>query len=613
MNQTHNQEDNHLNYKIYLPEAFRKYIESNFYAKIAEKARLKNLKNDKTFLKNPAKHIALYSDHGTVHVRDVANQILEVIHRVNGVLIPERNYSNLEFIRAYGLHLAYLHDIGMVDFSDFGRFMHPEFAAQYVFQDQFNDILELLWQENSGNIPWQLLSLFKKEYSEAQIKTIFREILALSVGHSKSKMPIEIINNPELLKARMHRILSSPLKRLYVEQKLAKFEKQVQNATSEKEQQKVKKKLEKFEKKHKNVVQGSGLSLNQFYEDFDKEAFHWLTAEDPAIRKFVINILDSIRCLRAADALRQRGTVLRTSAGYEIFVDQKSANAIYALRSENNEELYLLESKKPINAGEANLASSELDRDGDLRISFHKGLFQNAKVTQKAAYNAAITIDDIQADTLQSFIRNTDLDATLFKAPRKASAAIKIRIEGVDDNEHFAQLVCKTLSELSPGVTDRLETTISLQGAELKEVKRYLNGVDLNNRFKTKKARQKMLDKIPKGSLNMADVSWEAALKDIRVVKIKSGEMLIQSGSPSGFVYIPLANGLKVFPLGGYESTPAPSGVPIGNTGVIRGSVRNANVFAERDLELLIIPKETYLSYWYTPHSSKTLAFCWSN
>lgn len=613
MNQTHNQEDNHLNYKIYLPEAFRKYIESNFYAKIAEKARLKNLKNDKAFLKNPAKHIALYSDHGTVHVRDVANQILEVIHRVNGVLIPERDYSNLEFIRAYGLHLAYLHDIGMVDFSDFGRFMHPEFAAQYVFQAPFNDILELLWQENSGNIPWQLLSLFKKNYSETQIKTIFREILALSVGHSKSKMPIEVINNPELLRARMQWILSSPLERLYVEQKVVKFKKQLQGATSEKEQLKIKKKLERFEKKQGNIVTTSSLPLDKYYEDFDKEAFHWLLSEDPAIQKFVINILDSIRCLRAADALRQRGTVLRTSAGYEIFVDQKSANAIYALRSENNEELYLLESKKPINAGEANLASSELDRDGDLRISFHKGLFQNAKITQKAAHNAAITIDDIQADTLQSFIRNTELDAKLFKAPKKASAAIKIRIEGVDDNEHFAELVCKTLRDLSPSITDRLETTISLQGAELKEVKRYLNGVDLKNRFKTKKALQKMLEKIPKGSLNMVDVNWNAALKDLRVVKIKSGEMLIQSGSPSGFVYIPLANGLKVFPLGGYESTPAPSGVPIGNTGVIRGSVRNANVFAERNLELLIIPKETYLNYWYTPHSSKTLAFCWTN
>ena len=613
MNQTHNQEEQHLNYKIYLPEAFRKFIESQFYAKISEKAQLKNLKNDPSFLKNPAKHIALYSDHGTVHVRDVAHQTLEVIQRVNGILIPERNYSDLEFVRAYGLHLAYLHDIGMMDFSDFGRFMHPEFAAQYVFQPEFDAMLELLWQENSGNIPWQLLSLFKNDYSETRIKIIFREILALSVGHSKSKMPIAILNEPKQLRKHIQHILSSPLEALFLQQKIGKFQRQIEGTTKEKEVQKLQKKIEKFQKKLNKAPSEASIELGRYYDNFEKEAYDWLLSKRKPVRRFVINILDSLRCLRAADALRQRGTVLRTSAGYEIFVDQKSANAIYALRSADNEELYLLESKKPINAGEANLASSELDKDGNLRVSFHRGAFQNPKITQKAAYNAAITIDDIQADTLQSFIRNTALDHTVFPAPKKASEAIKISIEGVDDNENFANLVCDTLRKLSPGITDRLQTTISLQGAELKEVRRYLNGTDLRMRFKTNKSLKKILEKIPTSSLNMSTVDWDAALKDIRVVKLSAGEMLIQSGSPSGFVYIPLNNGLKVFPLGGYESTPAPMGVPIGNTGVIRGSVRNANVFAEKNLELLIIPKETYLNYWYTPHSSATLSTCWSD
>ena len=47
-----------------------------------------------------------------------------------------------------------------------------------------------------------------------------------------------------------------------------------------------------------------------------------------AHRALADDAIDAVRLVRAADALRQRGTTLRTSAGYEIFIDTDSGDAV---------------------------------------------------------------------------------------------------------------------------------------------------------------------------------------------------------------------------------------------------------------------------------------------
>ena len=614
MNRNHDQEEHSTNFRMYLPEAFRRFIEDRFYSKIGEKARLEEIKEDPTFLKNPDKHIGLYSDHSTVHVRDVSRQVLSVIERVNGVLIPRREHGDLEFMRAYSLHLAYLHDIGMVDLTEFGRFMHPEFAAQFVFHPDFDEQFELLWAVNSGNLPWQLLSLFKKEKTEFEIKRIFREMLTLSVGHSKSKMPIRFINEPAQLRRHLQTILSTPLSQLYLQQKALRMQAKLKQANTKKDKEKWEKKLEKQQKKIAKALSESpadALNLQTWYQDFPKESFAWLEGNTPGQQKMTQNVLDGLRCIRSADALRQRGTELRTSAGYEVFVDQRSANAIFALRSADSNELYLLEGKKPINAGEANLASSEIDYDGNLRVSFHRGRFRNGKVIRKAAYNAAFAINDIQGDTIQSFLRDNQKEPKgLFPKPRKTFAEIKILIEGVDDNPEFSELVVAELKKLNPVLEKRLKATTSLGGADLIEVERYLGGQRFDHFFAPDEM-EGLLRKIASSGLKCDRLKDADAFYGVKVIRVNAGEKLIQSGSVSGFVYIPMTDGLQVFPLGGYDSKAAPAWVPIGNTGVIRGSIRNATVYAESTLELLAIPKEIYLRFWYAPYHAKSLGKAW--
>ncbi|MGB0523189.1 MAG: hypothetical protein ACPGJS_09525 [Flammeovirgaceae bacterium] len=589
----------------YLPEAFRVRLEEQFYAQVSKQARLEQLAHDPEFFKNPMKHIALFTDHGVVHVRDVALQALEVLSTINGKLIPWRDKDQLELLKAYSLQLVYLHDIGMANFSQFGRFMHPEFAAQYVFSSDFDEVIELLWAKNAGNIPWLLTQLFKTKYDEASMKVVYREMLSLSAGHSKSKVPINVINNPSLLRKQMLNILSKPLQLLFFEQKLERLQQKLQN---EGDRDAIQNKIDNLEKKKEAYLTTHGNQNSAFiahYQEVAQEAFEWLTMEELPFKQFTINIQDSIRCIRTADALRQRGTVLRTSAGYEIFIDRKTANAIYALRNDSN--VYLLEGKKSVNSGEANLASSELDAHGNLRVSFHLGVFDKKKVTQKAARNAALTINDIQADTLQSFKRDAQFDEGVYTAPEIAFEDLKIVIETTKDNPAFSSFVSESLKELNPAIAHRIKESVSLYGFDFEEVKRYLNGDDLCQVIENKSLKATIIHNLAKtGHVFKVDESIPGE-EEIRLIHLHKGQQLIRGGASSGFVYFPFSTGLRIYPLGGYESRLAKAWLPIGNTGVIRGSIRNADVYAEKNIRLICVPRDIYLNHWYKPLSTKEL------
>ena len=146
----------------YLPEKIRAKIEHDYYARVNEQAQLDRVAHDAAFLASPLTHVAAFSDHGVVHVRDVAANILQVLDTIHGVLIPGRNTARFQFMKGAGVSLAYNHDIGMRDFSAFGRAMHPEFAAQEVFAPAYDDILDVIWEENCGNVAWRLITLFEK-------------------------------------------------------------------------------------------------------------------------------------------------------------------------------------------------------------------------------------------------------------------------------------------------------------------------------------------------------------------------------------------------------------------------------------------------------------------
>lgn len=558
----------------YLSTSVRERIEQAYYARVNEQAKLENLIRDPLFMQNTAKHPAFFSDHGVVHVRDVAKQVLRVLQTINGILILYRSEQQMEsFLYGYAVALAYLHDIGMSDLSSFGRAMHPEFAAQSVFDGSLDDVISTMWNDNCGNVAWHLTQLFKTGALKRDPQIIFRELLAMSIGHSKSKVPVFILNDPAALRKQMQVVISHNLHHLYKQQQIAKGKTLPDDFS--------------FDAEPLNY-------LGKFYSDFERESFDWLIDESEGSRQFVSDVIDTLRALRCADALRQRGTVEKTSGGYEIFASQKTGNSIIALRL-GGKRLFLMElPDNPDGAGEANIASSEFDSEGNVRISFHRGAFENQEAQNRSAYSTGYVLSDLLLDIVDSFWRAKPIPTV------KTSKEILILLESTDDNPQFAELVQKQLCQLNPNFADQIQITPSLRNVSQLERARYLAAKDLDCDVRQ---RQAILDKINQAGQKLTNFDAAEGFKHVKLVELQAGEKLIEAGTLSSFVYFPLGEGLKIIPLGGYRSFSVAAWTPLGTTGVIRGDVRNADIVAEQRVSLLIIPKEVYLQYWYVPYT----------
>ena len=558
----------------YLSTSVRERIEQAYYARVNEQAKLENLIRDPLFMQNTAKHPAFFSDHGVVHVRDVAKQVLRVLQTINGILTLYRSEQQMEsFLYGYAVALAYLHDIGMSDLSSFGRAMHPEFAAQSVFDGSLDDVISTMWNDNCGNVAWHLTQLFNTGALKRDPQIIFRELLAMSIGHSKSKVPVFILNDPAALRKQMQVVISHNLHHLYKQQQIAKGKTLPDDFS--------------FDAEPLNY-------LGKYYSDFERESFDWLIDESEGSRQFVSDVIDTLRALRCADALRQRGTVEKTSGGYEIFASQKTGNSIIALRL-GGKRLFLMElPDNPDGAGEANIASSEFDSEGNVRISFHRGAFENQEAQNRSAYSTGYVLSDLLLDIVDSFWRAKPIPTV------KTSKEILILLESTDDNPQFAELVQKQLCQLNPNFADQIQITPSLRNVSQLERARYLAAKDLDCDVRQ---RQAILDKINQAGQKLTNFDAAEGFKHVKLVELQAGEKLIEAGTLSSFVYFPLGEGLKIIPLGGYRSFSVAAWTPLGTTGVIRGDVRNADIVAEQRVSLLIIPKEVYLQYWYVPYT----------
>ena len=544
----------------YLCADVRREIEARYYARVNASARLERLINDPEFLRDPPGHAALWPDHGVVHVRDVAHQVLRVLDVVRGVLVPQRSPARFYFMQAYGVLAAYVHDIGMFDFSPFGRAMHPEFAAQAVMGPEFDDLIAAIQAENCGGIAQRVVGLARRGTFREPPGIVLRQMMAMAMCHSKSKVPVELLNAPRKLSRLMQCALTSDLQDLYRQQQ---------------------------------VEQGQLSTPGECAG----ASFSWLVFSDPAARQLAGDVIDTLRALRAADSLRQRGTVLKTSGNYEIMVDRIAANAIWALRL-GQERLFLLQSDNPVAAGEANIASSALEPDGSLRIGFHRGAFLEQGAVRRAARNAAFVVNDVQRDVIESFRRPGPLDGL------RNSEEIPILLEDTDDNLEFAELVHQELLHLNPGLSNPVRCVPSLHNATALEISRYLQSHNLDWNMDK---RRELVERVAASGTKTQGMDLVQAFQDVRLIELAAGQVLIKANSPAAFVYIPLGDGLQVIPLGGYAPFPVRPWMPLGNTGVIRGAERNADIVAQAEVELLVIPQEVFLKYWHHPYTAEEL------
>lgn len=567
----------HYSLDDYLPERLRSWLEQRYYARVNQQARFEALIGDPDFWAEPSKHVGLFSDHGVVHVRDVARQLLQVLDAIHGLLIPARADERFAgFMRSYGVALAYLHDIGMADFSAFGRAMHPEFAAQEVFSPELEELIAELWAIG-GPVPERIRQLAGRGGLRQPPEQVFRELLALSMAHSKSKVPVATLNDRERLRAVAQRSVGTSLRAQYLLQRGVGWQ--------------------------APDPPGAGPTADAMppwlagrYADFERDSFRWLVDPAAGARALAADAIDTLRALRAADALRQRGTVMKTSGGYEVFISQQTAGAVFALRL-GGDQLYLLETDDRKSAGEANIASTELDRAGNLRVAFHRGAFAAEEALAQAVACATIIVEDIRADVIESFER-PDV------AGLKPAAAIETWLESSDDNPGFAHMVCAALRRAGPAASAPIAVVPSLQQVPELERARYLAAAEVGWDDATRGA---FLERMARSGYKAAPIDRREAFRHVRLARLQAGEVLIRADDPASMVYVPLGDGLRVLPLGGYGSFSVQAWMPLGNTGVIRGAARNGTVIAEHEVEALIIPKDVYLRHWHHTHSAEEL------
>ena len=137
---------------------------------------------------------------------------------------------------------------------------------------------------------------------------MLREVLALSLCHSKSAVPAHLLDDPAALRALMLRGAFTDLDRQTAEPRDAPADGDVRRRSLP-----------------RRSWRATAMSPARPSRGSSTLVQRPVSSSPMSI--------DAIRVLRAADALRQRGTTQRTSAGYEICVDRRSGLAVMALRS----------------------------------------------------------------------------------------------------------------------------------------------------------------------------------------------------------------------------------------------------------------------------------------
>ena len=163
----------------------RARLEERYWEPIERVTCAESFLDDEAFFADPGGHPATFSDHGVVHVRDVARRAVRLAEQLDGGLLPSRSDNRLRDVQGSAVLMAYLHDIGMVAASLAGRRVHAEFAAQKALGPGFDDLAEELWSSDAAGLRTRI-EADAVGGADVPGDVVMRELLALSLCHSKS-------------------------------------------------------------------------------------------------------------------------------------------------------------------------------------------------------------------------------------------------------------------------------------------------------------------------------------------------------------------------------------------------------------------------------------------
>jgi hypothetical protein len=558
----------------YLPDDVREVLEDRFWQAIEEVSRLEAVWADPSLASAPDKHPALFADHGVVHARDVAAGVLELAGVAHGRLLPERSDGRQAFVVGLAILQAYIHDVGMTEPTAEGRRMHAVQAAQIPHSGKMDDVLARLWA-SGGPVVSRIRSVSTDAPFDVPDEVVLRELASLAVGHSKSTVP-----------AALHADFTG-LRRLLQHAVLVDLD-------------------EHRAAGRLNPAAGLPTRLGtnaRWYEDPARDAFSWLESRDPVHRRLADDAVDAVRLLRAADALRQRGTGLRTAAGYEIFIDADTGQAVFSFRTAPaGDRLLLLRVDSPYSAGEANVRDAVVTPNGDVRVSFHRGRFSSAAAAATACTSTARVVADIGADVLGAFaVRRPTSD---LPPPTRDPGSMRVELERPADEPAFAELVAECAVADDPSLLGRIFVVAGLEYASAAERARYLEAIPIAD---GSEEAAEILDALDAHGMLVAGIDRARAFEDVRRVRVRRGEVLLEVGAPPAFVYVAVDCALRIEQRGGYDPLDVPPWIPIGVTGVVRRAERNATVVVSEPGEVLMIPGELFVREWFRPYEESEI------
>jgi hypothetical protein len=559
----------------YLPEDVRTILEERFWHAVEEKSTVEAFSRDPTILGAPGTHPALFSDHGVVHARDVAAGALELADIVDGRLLPARPVDRQEFVMALAVLIAYIHDVGMNDPTREGRRAHAIYAAQMPFSGAMDDVLARLW-ESGGPVVSRICSVGAVDPFRVPDEVVLRELASLALAHSKSMVPATLHANFP----RFRSVLQQAV--------LVEFEEHRRTGA----------------RLNPDDLLPDTLGANgRWYADPAGDAFAWLDSPHPSHRALTTDAVDAVRLVRVADALRQRGSTLRTAAGYEIFIDVDTGQAVFSLRTSGGDQLFLLRFDSPMSAGEANLRKAVVTPNGDLRISFHRGRFTSAAAAKAACEATARVVADIGADVLGAFVvRPPSPDLA---QPACDPSAMRVELERPSDEPAFAETVAEAAVRMDSLLRGRIYVVADLDNASPTERARYLAGIPIEAGGEDV---GEILNALETHGVRVGGIDRRKAFEDVRRVTLSEGELVVEAGSSPAFVYIPVGCSLRIEQLGGYQDIAVPPWIPIGVTGVVRRAERNSTVVTTEPGDALMIPGELFAREWFRPYEPGELA-----
>ena len=401
-------------------------LEERFWHRVEEGSRLESLSaDDDALLSAPDAHPALFADHGVVHARDIATGVVDLAEAVEGVLLPHRPAGRRDFVIALAVVIAYLHDVGMADSTPVGRRIHAIYAAQVPFSGELDDVLDLL-SAHGGPVVERIAAVDAVTPFSVSRGVVLRELLSLAVGHSKSTVPADVLGNTTALRKLMQLVVLTDLE-----------QHRAATATPTPD----------------DDLPAELCANARWYTDAAREAYVWLDSPDAAHRALADDAIDAARLVRAADALRQRGTTLKTAAGYEIFIDADTGEAVFALRRRQR-PFFCLRVDSPLSAGEANLRGAFVTPHGHLRVAFHRGRFRSQDGAAAARAATARVVADIGADVFGAFaVRRPSPD---LPAPSRDPSTRRLELERPSDEPSLTDAVASAIASRDASLARRI-------------------------------------------------------------------------------------------------------------------------------------------------------------